>query len=335
MQLRYDQLPNHLQKKLDPIYIISGEEPLLMQEACDAVRQTAQQNGFAERVILQTETGFNWDQLTTSANTLSLFNAKQLIELRLNHSPNETGIKALQTYIKDLPEDKILLIITGKMDKKAQQSTWFKALATIAAFVQIWPIETQHLPKWIAQRLAQANLKADAEGIQLLSNHAEGNLLAAAQEIEKLSLLYTSGSISSEAIAQAISDSARFDVFNLIDTALQGNKQRVIRVLASLKGENIEPTLVLWALARELRALASMAYSLTMGLALEKILQEQRVWEKRKPLIRLALQRHHLNNWHTLIRYASNIDRMIKGVKSGNVWDELQRLSLAIAGLKL
>jgi len=335
MALRYDQLPNHLQKKLDPIYIISGEEPLLMQEACDAIRQAAQKNGFSERIILQTETSFNWDQLTTSANTLSLFNSKQLIELRLNHSPNEVGTKALQAYAKNLPQDKILLIITDKMDAKSQQSAWFKALTTTAIFVQIWPIETPQLPKWIAQRLAQANLKADPDGIQLLSNHAEGNLLAAVQEIEKLSLLHKSGHISSEAIAQAISDSARFDVFNLIDTALQGNKQRVIRILTSLKGENIEPTLILWALARELRNLATMAHSLTMGSALERILQEQRVWEKRKPLIRAALQRHHLNNWHTLILYASNIDRMIKGVKSGNVWDELQRLSLAIAGLKL
>lgn len=324
MQLRLDQLDKHLKNELAPLYLISGEVPLLMQEACDAVRKTAAQHGFIEREVLQIETGFNWNIFATATNTLSLFSSKQLLELRIGNALGEAGGKALQSYLEHLPSDKILLISTGKLDAKIQKTSWFQTINKIGITVPIWPIETQQLPNWITQRLAKAELQAEPAGIQLLAECAEGNLLAGAQEIEKLKLTYGKGLLSTEAIAKAVSNSSRFDVFNLVDAALLGENKRIVQILNGLKSEGVEAILVLWALARELRTLVNMGLGSTQG-----------VWEKRKPLLRNALKQHSIKNLQQLLQHAHKIDCMIKGLKTGNVWDELQTLSLAIAGTSL
>lgn len=336
MQLRPEQLAAHLQSTLAPIYLVSGEVPLLMQEACDAIRMTASQRGYSERQILQAEAGFAWTQLTTAAQTLSLFSEKQLLEIRVTGGQvGDAGSKALQAYAEHLPADKILLLVMGKLESSSQRTNWFQTLLKVGAIIQIWPIDITQLPRWVAQRLAAAGLQAEETGIQLLAERAEGNLLAAAQEIEKLRLLYGSGKLTAEDIAQAMSDSARFDVFTLSDAALQGDSKRVMRILTGLQEEGVEPTIVLWALAREIRSLAVQSYILTQGVAVEKILQEQKVWEKRKPLVRAALQRHSFMIWRQLLQQASNVDRTIKGLIKGNVWDMLAQLSLAITGKKI
>jgi DNA polymerase III subunit delta len=320
MQLRLEQLTSHLQKPLAPVYLISGDVPLLMQEACDAIRATAQAQGYLERQILQVENNFAWQNLMNAANNFSLFSEKQLLELRVvSNTLGDGGSKAIQAYLARPASDKVLLITMGKLDSSAQRAAWFQAVANTGVVMQLWPLEKTQLPSWINQRLVKAGLKIDAAGVQLLADYAEGNLLAAQQEIDKLQLVYGSNSvIKAEEIAQAINDSARFDVFALSDAALQGDGKRVVRVLNNLKGEGVEPILILWSLARELRGL---------------LLQQQPVWEKRKTLVRAALQRHSVIYLQQLLKQASVIDQMIKGLAIGNVWNALTDLALALAGV--
>lgn len=334
MQLRLEQLASHLQKPLAPLYLISGDVPLFMQEACDAIRIAAHAQGYVERQTFHVESGFAWQSLMSAANNFSLFSDKQLLELRVTGSSlGDAGNKTIQAYAAKPAADKVLLVTMNKLEASTQRSAWFQAVANAGVVMQLWPLEKAQLPRWISERLVKAQLQVEPAGVQLLADYAEGNLLAAQQEIDKLQLIYNSNNvIKAEEIAQTINDNARFDVFALSDAALQGDSKRVIRILGNLKGEGAETVLILWALTRELRSLVNQARLLTQGIAVEKILQEQRVWDKRKPLVRAALQRHSLARLQQLLKQASVVDYMIKGLQTGNVWDELADLSLALAG---
>jgi DNA polymerase-3 subunit delta len=328
MQLRHDQLTAHLQKQLAPIYLISGDVPLLVQESIDAIHASARKQGFDEKQIFHVEAGFSWQTLLNASQTLSLFSSKQILELRVTSSLGDAGSKALQAYCAKIPDDKILLIRMGKIDSSSQRTNWFQALLKTGVVIQIWPLEKNQFPQWISQRLTSAELKYDSSAVTLLADLLEGNLLAAVQEIEKLKLLFPNETLTAEKIRNAINNNARYDVFALGDAVLQSDAQRIVKILAHLKEEGTEPILVLWALARDVRMLASFAYANSRGISLEKSMQEQRVFEKRKPLIRQAMQKKTLLQLRELLQRANHIDRIIKGVEKGNVWNELTTLAL-------
>ena len=330
MRLRFDTLTGHLQQPLLPIYWVSGDEPFQVDEASKLLRQAAQQQGYSERQLYHVERGFNWEQLRQSADSLSLFAERKLIELRLpSGKPGTDGSKALQAYASAAPADTLLLIISGKLEPAAQKSKWFTAVETVGAWLQIWPIETARLPQWIAQRMKLRNMQATPEALRLLSERIEGNLLAADQELEKLLLLYGPGTVDVPQVQAAVTDSARFDVFGLVDEALAGHSGRLSRMLFGLRAEGVDPVLVLWALAREIRGLAQMARS---SASVDQAMAAMRVWEKRKPLIRKALSRTRAVQWEQLLLRCGHLDRLIKGQGTGRVWDELLELALSVAG---
>lgn len=332
-KLRPDQLTGALRKKLAPVYIVSGDEPLLAQEACDQIRATARKQGFSERELHHVEAGFDWEQLLTSANSLSLFAERKILELRIdNGKPGDKGGKALITYCENPAEDTLLLIVTPKLDGSAQRSKWFKAVEKVGDFVQIWPIVGPQLPRWIDQRIQQAGMRASREAIDLLAARIEGNLLAAAQEVEKLKLLASDGEITADMIAGSVADSARYDVFTLTDKALHGDARAAIKTLHGLKGEGTDATVVLWALAREIRTLNQMANALQQGQAFDRAAKANGVWDKRKPLVNGALRRLKLNQLNMLLRKANGIDKAIKGMRNADVWDELMDLTLNLSG---
>ncbi len=336
MRLRAEQLAADLGKRLLPIYLVSGDEPLQVNEAADAIRAAARAQGFDERQVLQAETGFDWSSLAAAGDSLSLFAARKLIELRLpSAKPGDAGSKALVAYAERPSRDDLLLIICGKLEKAQQNGKWFKALDAAGVVVQIWPVEPRALPGWVRQRLAARGFKATPEAVALLAERVEGNLLAAAQEVEKLVLLYGSGELDADTVRAAVSDSARYDVFELADSALGGDAARCARILQGLRGEGSEPVLILWALVREVRALALIAAATEGGAALDSLLQQQRVWDKRKPLYHAALKRHNAQRWRLLLRRAARLDRIVKGAEPGNPWDELLQLSLLIAGVRI
>ncbi len=233
----------------------------------------------------------------------------------------------------------MLLVSLPKLDGSTQKTKWAKALidGPQVQFVQIWPIEATQLPQWIRQRLSQAGLAADQEAIELIAARVEGNLLAAAQEIEKLKLLAEAGQITAETVQAAVADSARFDVFGLIDATLNGEAAHALRMLEGLRGEGVETPVILWALARELRLLANLAYQYAQGIPLERAFSQARppVWDKRRPLLSKALQRHGAARWNQLLLDAQQIDAQIKGQAAGDPWRSLASLCLQLCGQRI
>lgn len=333
MRLRNDQLAGHLQRNLAPLYLISGDEPLQMREAADEVRNTARSQGYNEREVLDPVAGFDWSALNVAAESLSLFGDKRLLELRLASSKVGTeGAKALNAYAERPAEDTILLITLPKLERAQSNSKWFKHLEQTGVVVQIWPVEGNRLPPWIEQRLRRAGLVPEAGVVEMLADRVEGNLLAASQEIEKLLLLQGPGVITMDQLAESVADSARFDVFGLVDTLLSRETAKGSRMLQGLKAEGVAAPVVLWALSREIRALASMAYEVEQGSSADQVMGAHRVWEKRKPLLRRGLQRRS-THWRQLLTICGQADRAIKGLSPDDPWMLLEKLALAMSGV--
>ncbi len=338
MKLWADKLTDHLRGTLLPAYLVSGEEPLQLNESVDAIRAAARARGYTERQVFHADTAFDWNQLLAASESLSLFSERQLLELRLAGSgPGDAGAKAIAAYMASPSPDNLLLITCGKLDKRQQQSAWVKAVDGGGAVLQIWPVEPAALPGWVQRRAVGAGMRLTAEAARLLAERVEGNLLAAAQEIEKLRLLHGEGAqLDFAEVGEAVADSARFDLFQAVDTALGGDGARCVRMLSGLRGEGVDPILVLWAFAREIRSLAAMSGELTGSGAVDGILSKYRVWDKRKRPVRAALLRHPKpGRWLNMLRRAGRIDRMIKGSEPGNAWDELVQLALVVAGVRI
>jgi DNA polymerase III subunit delta len=232
MKIAFDQLGGHLEKKLRPLYILTGEEPLSMMESIDAIRHAAKLQGYDERQSLSAERNFDWQRLTTNRDTLSLFASHRLLELHIpSGKPGTDGSKALQDYAARLPDNTVTLITLPKLDKTAQASAWFSALESAAVVVPMQAVEIERLPQWIGQRLQAQGQLADAATLEFLANQVEGNLLAAHQEIQKLGLLYPPGPLDAEVVREAVLNVSRYDVFQLCDALLAGDALRTARIL--------------------------------------------------------------------------------------------------------
>ncbi|HRD66336.1 MAG TPA: DNA polymerase III subunit delta [Candidatus Competibacter sp.] len=336
MRLRPEQLAGHLRQTLARLYLVFGEEPLQALEAAGAIRAAARERGHDERECLTVETGFDWSALRQVASSPSLFASRRLLELRLgNAKPGDAGTQALCDYAARPAEDAILLIVAGKLDWSAQKSRWFMALDNTGIVVAAMPMEPRQLPGWIERRLREHGLNPVPEAVTLLAERVEGNLLAAAQEIEKLALLADDRVLTAQAVLVAVGDSARYSIYDFVDAALLGQPERVARILNGLRDEGVEPVLANWALHQEVRRLAMLAFARSRGQPLEAVLAEQKVWEKRKPLLRQALQRLTLAGCRRLLRACARTDRTIKGAETGSPWNALLANGLRLAGLEL
>ncbi len=336
MRINADQLAGQLRRGLASVYFISGGEPLLAQECGDLIRQAAHAAGFIEREVLTVEPGFDWNALYASTQSLSLFSERRLFDLRLpTGKPGELGAKTLTQIVGQLPPEVLLLISAGKLEKQSRQAKWVKALEDAGVSVTVYPIETEQFPRWVTRRMQAKGLKPGPGAAELLAYYMEGNLLACAQEIDKLAMLCGRTEIGLDDIEGNLSDNARFDVFSLADACLQGEAAVILRILRSLRAEGSEPVLILWALARELREIASMSAKVASGQAEAQVLGTHRVWQRRKPLVRKALKRSRPDEWHTLLQRAARTDRVIKGRLRGDVWHELQCLALGMGGFSL
>jgi len=340
MQVSPDQLATSLRRGLAPVYFVHGDEPLLVREAVDAIRGSADAAGFADRQVHTAEAGFDWDDFLAASQNLSLFAERRLIELHLpTGKPGDAGAQALAQLAAAPPADTLLLVVAGKLEKAQRESRWAKALDAAGVTVIGWPIETAQLPGWIVRRMQARGLKAGAGVTELLAHHMEGNLLACDQEIEKLAMLYGTKpggavrEVSLEDIEGALSDNARFSVFTLADATLKGEAPHVARMLAHLRAEGVEPVLVLWALARELRELAALGARVAAGEPVDRALDAARVWSRRKPLVRAALKRLPPPAWRQLLQRAAHTDRIVKGRSGGSPWRALESLALAMCGI--
>ena len=333
MILAADKLKADLARDLAPIYLISGDEPLLMAETADQVRAQARAQGYTERTVLTVDRYFDWSELLAAGGAMSLFAEKRLIELRMpTGKPGTAGAKALADFAKNPPQDTVLLLLTSKLDKRSLQLAWVKSLDAAGRVVQVWPPDRGRLPGWIASRMRAVGLQPAAGVAELLADRVEGNLLAADQEIRKLALLLESGVVEVEDVTRAVSDSARYDVFDLVDAVDQGDLIRSHRILEGLENEGVEAILVLWALARELRALSSVCWSVEHGQRQDQAMRSAGIWPRRQPAARAAIGRHGQAGLFRLIRQAATIDRIIKGSAPGLPWRALAELTSAMAG---
>jgi len=332
MKIQSEQLTSVLKQGISPVYLVSGDEFLLVQEACDLIRKHATSSGYEEREIFYIETGFNWENFLNSVNNTSIFSNQVLIELYLKNKLTENGSKILQKYAKSPPPDKILLIITDKLDSAQQKTAWFKAIDSCGYTIPIWPIEQSQFSNWVTKRLLNAGLKTDHEGIKLLVDHLAGNLLAAVQEIEKLVLLYGKGNLTAVQISEVLADNARFNIYNLLDTALNKNPENINRILATLKNEAIDPILILWTITNELRSLINISFTIKKGANIEEALTQNNIWPKRKPQVKKMLLRYNLGQLQTFLKKAIHIDLIIKGANNQQLlWHELERFYLNLA----
>ena len=335
MKIYADRLPGELKKNLASAYIVSGDEPLLMQEAADQVRTAARAAGYLERDLFHVETGFKWEELKYSVNSMSLFGDRKMIDVRMNTAkPDDAGKKALQEVAEETGESSLLLLVMPRVDAGTQKTKWFSALEKLTVFVQVWPIEPRALPAWLEGRFRQAGLNPNKDAINLMAQRTEGNLLAAVQEIERLKLVAGSD-ITAEMVAESVADSTRYDVFSLIDSALMGYGKRVVRMTQGMESEGIEVMYVVAMLARELRALEGMRQAMSRGASAQKVLQEHRVWKKREGPVRACLERNNLEQLQAAQLSLGRVDRMVKGVEAGDPWRELTGLLLGVAGVGL
>lgn len=331
MRIDSEQLPQHLNKTLAALYVVTGDEPLLSMEACDLLRAKAREAGYSERETFTVEAGFNWSDLRHSSNSLSLFGDRRVLDIRIpSGKPGNEGSAALEQYCATLPPDTLTLVTLPKLDRQAQAAKWFKALEQAGVMVSVQTVDRARLPLWIGRRLQAQGQSADPETLQFLSDKVEGNLLAAFQEIQKLRLLYPAGPLSFGQVKDAVLDVARYDVFDLADAMLEGDAVRYARILEGLQGEGVAPPLILGTLAAQIRALARIRKGLDAGRPLPQLFAEARVWGDRQKRTEQAARRLTYEQGADALLHAARIDRMSKGLQAGDVWDELLQLGLSI-----
>jgi DNA polymerase III subunit delta len=331
VRIEAEQLAQQLSRGLKPLYVVLGEEIFLALEASDRIRRRCVDEGYGEREVLSVDAGFDWSRLAFSANSLSLFAARRLLELRIpGGKPGNDGAEALRRYAEDLPPETVTLISLPKLERSQQGSGWFDALDAAGVVVAANPVTLARLPRWIAGRLAMQDQQADEQTLGFLVSRVEGNLLAAHQEVQKLALLFPSGRLELEQVKDAVLDVARYDVFKLGEALLASDAGRFVRMLNGLRSEGAAPPLVLWALAEEARALLHVGRGLAAGRALQQLMREARVWGGRAELMPAVVRRFTSRELEDALLHAARVDRIIKGLTPGDVWDELLELGLRL-----
>ena len=347
MRVRPDQLGRHLQRGLASVYVVHGDEPLQREESLDTIRSAARDAGFAERIVLHADTGFDWSELGAQAANLSLFAERRLIDLRVTSgSPGKDGGPVLTQYAASPPPDMVLLMSCGRLDRRSTATKWFKALEGAGDVIEVYPVRARELPRWIVDRGAARGLAVERDAAELLAERSEGNLLACAQEIDKLRLLAGDRSITVDDVMGTVADSARFGAFDLIDPALEGDGARVARILGVLREEGVDPIHVLGSLTWAIRGVCGIAAGLDRGARLDDVLRSGfGAWWRRRHLVQRALGRMPRPGWVRLLATAEGVDRILKGAptRSGAVirwsradaWAGLERIALQMCRVKL
>ncbi|MEM7210180.1 MAG: DNA polymerase III subunit delta [Pseudomonadota bacterium] len=334
MRLYPNKLDAHLSQSLQPVYLISGDEPLQMMESADKIRARARELGYSGREVFVVDHEFRWNDLLASSDAMSLFAEQRLLELRLEAAkPGREGSKALCEYAARPAEDAVLLVLSGKIDRAGQSSAWYKALDKIGVTMQVWPVAAADLPGWVAQRMRQRGMHPTLEATQLIAERVEGNMLAAQQEIDILRLLYNDAEIGAPEVLSVVGDNARYQTFDLADAALIGNTKRVVTILDGLRAEGIDAVPTLMALTSQLRTLMAITWSVAGGASVAQAMKDARVWQNRQEIFQRALRRHQPAQWEALLLRSAELELLSKGFnRRGDVWDELLELASVIAG---
>jgi DNA polymerase-3 subunit delta len=337
MQLKAEALAGHLARgRLERLYCISGDEPLLIEESLDALRAAARAAGFTEREVLHASGKFDWSQLSASASSLSLFATRKILELRLpGGKPGREGGEALRAHAAAASDEVLTLVVLPRLDRATRNSAWALALESGGAWIEVRRVERTQLPAWLRARLARQKQNAAPVALEFLADQIEGNLLAAQQEVAKLGLLYPPGELSLEQITEAVQDVARFEVFDLPTAMLAGETQRAMRMLSVLRAEGAALPLLLWAISEEVRAVLRAQQVIAAGRPVATLAREMRMWPGRDRLLEAAATRVPAPVAATLLARCADIDRLSKGLdvpgRDADPWLELAELVLDIA----
>ena len=324
MKLTSESLAPQLTQRLLPVYLVSGDEPLLADEAADAIRARARAAGFTEREVHFIERAPDWDELRGATANMSLFGARRLVEIRLaSGKAGVAGNAALVALLARPDPDTLFLVLAPRLDRDAQGAQWVRAVEAGGAWVQIWPVDSARLVGWLRSRARKLGLDMSEEALELLAARTEGNLLAAHQELTKLTLLGGAAGVTADAVFASVADSARFDVFQLSEAVLTGETPRALRMLAGLRAEGTEPTLALWALTKAVRDVWNAQAG---GGA------RAPAWQRQAAALAAAQRRAPRLSFANLARRAARADRMIKGRLSGDAWDEMALLAADLCG---
>ena len=335
-ELKADDLPRHLARGIAPVYLVHGDEPLFALEAADTIRAAARAAGCDERATLVAETGFKWDAFVGAYANFGLFGGRKLIDLRIpSGKPGVDGARVLEAYAGQVSADNVTLVTLPRMDKAAQASAWFSALAGVGVTIAVYPLERAALPRWIAARFERQQQQASAETLEWLADLFEGNLLAGRQEIEKLALLLPAGKLTHSAVEEAVADVARYDVFALSEAWLAGDAARALRILAALESAGEPLTLAVWQLSEDAHALAAAQAGLRSGTPVAVVLRNARVWGKRAVAMERAVKRVSAVDLDTVLHQLARLDGLAKGIGRGNAWDELAACALLLCGQRL
>lgn len=316
---------------LPPVLLLSSAEPLLLLEAADAVRHRAREQGHAERSVFEADSGMDWDALRADFSSLSLFASRRLIELRLpTGKPGKEGGEVITTFAQQ-PAPDVVLLIQAAQWSRAHETAWVKTVERVGWFLPMWPVKPNELPQWIARRLGARGLSADAAAVALLAERVEGNLLAAAQEIDKLALLCPGARLDLERMQHLVADNARYDVFGLVDAALAGDAGHALRMLAGLRAEGAQvPALLSWV-ASQITILVRLATTRAQGGNVSGAMQQAGLWQSKQQLFQRALGRGGLADFERLLTACARLDRLSKGRGRGDAWLELERIVVGMA----
>ena len=318
---------------MESLYFAFGSEILLVEQSLALIKEAAKENSFSDRVRFDIDGHFSWDTIISEMASPALFTEKRVIECCLTTGKiGIKGSKALTELVNNLPEDILLIISTGKLDMNQQKSKWFKALDKKGAIIQHWEVQNEHLVGWINNQMIQLGLKTNHEVAEAIAYCTEGNLLASMQEIQKLKIAYPDGHINPEEYLNQIDQQSHYSVFGLIDAALKGDSIKVNKIFNSLVDETTPPVIIISSLYREIKSLTTMSVELKHNESIESILAKHRVWQKRKPLISNALNKHPYQRLQKMLLSLGRIDRSLKGMDNLNVYDELRSVLITLSG---
>lgn len=338
MEISSGQLNAQLRPPNRALYWVSGDDPLLMLEAGDAIRSFLRKQGFEQRDLFHVDKNFDWNNFFQLTSSLSLFAEKRVIELRFaSAKPDEEGKKALQHFIDNPSADIAVMIIGPKLDKATTSTKWFGNLTANALLVKVWPLKREELPNWLNTRLKAAGISASRDAVAMLADRVEGNLLAAVQDIERIKLAYadnngTAKRLEASDIVDFVSDNSRLTSFDLIDATLLGETSRAQKILQGLRAEGVHLLPILATFTRELDSLLPMLAQKEQGQTSEVVMRNARVWSNRKTAVKSSLARLSKSEAWQLLHHARLIDGAIKGINLANPWDELSLLSLRLSG---
>ena len=333
MNIKPERLQNSLSEQLTSIYFAFGAEILLVEQSLSLIKATAKENGFNERFRFDIDGNFSWDSIFSLISSPSLFSEKRIIECRLTTGKiGVKGSKALTELVETIPEDILLIISSGKLEMAQQKSKWFKALDKNGIVIQHWEVQSNQLVGWITGNMSQLGLKSNIEVANAIAYCTEGNLLATMQEIQKLKIAYPDGKINLQEYLNQIDQQSHYSVFGMIDSALQGDTDKVNKIFNSLVDDSTPPVILIASLYREIKNLVTMSIELKTNQSIEAILNNHRVWQKRKPLISNVLKKHSYQKLQKLLLKLGRIDRSLKGMDNLNVYDELQSVVLSLSG---